>query len=61
MKTLVLLYLSAFIWMIVSWLINVGALLKCDFQVPYKGEVIHAVGLFFPPAAVITVWFLDDK
>lgn len=41
------------------WVMNLVKLCKCDFDAPYKGEVIHAVGVFVPPTAVITVWFND--
>ncbi len=41
------------------WCVNLYKLTQCDFEAPYKGEVIHAVGLI-GPAAVVTVWF-DDK
>jgi len=43
------------------WLANVGKLIACDWDVNgnFKGEVIHAVGVVVPPAAVITVWFND--
>jgi hypothetical protein len=41
------------------WVVNVMKLARCDFEPPYRGEVIHAIGLI-PAAAVVTVWF-DDK
>lgn len=41
-----------------AWCVNLYKLTQCDFASPYKGEVIHAVGLF-PPAAIVTVWFSD--
>lgn len=41
------------------WITNLYKLTQCDFASPYKGEVIHAVGLI-PPASLLTVWF-DDK
>ena len=42
-----------------AWLGNLYKLTQCDFDKPYKGEIIHAVGLA-GPAALVTVWF-DDK
>lgn len=51
------LFLGAFI---TSWFLNAYKLCQCDFKSPFKGEVIHAVGVLFPIAAPVTVWF-DDK
>jgi prepilin-type N-terminal cleavage/methylation domain-containing protein len=41
-----------------AWCVNLYKLTQCDFASPYKGEAIHAVGIF-PPAALVTVWFSD--
>lgn len=46
---------------LVSWVINLSQLINCDFEAPYKCEVIHAVGVFIPPTQVITVFFTADK
>jgi hypothetical protein len=40
-----------------AWLINLFKLFDCDFDAPYKEEVIHFIGLFIPPASIITAWF----
>lgn len=40
----------------ISWVINLIKLLNCDFEGPFKDEIIHAIGLI-GPAAGITVWF----
>jgi len=37
------------------WIGNVVKLTRCDFEAPYKGEIIHAVGLI-PHLSIITVW-----
>lgn len=49
------------LWLVfaVCWVANVVRLIGCDFNAPYKGEIIHAVGVVVPPAAVVTVWFGD--
>ncbi len=51
--TLVFFFAIAF-----SWIGNLYKLTQCDFESPWKGEAIHAVGLF-GPASLITVWFSD--
>jgi hypothetical protein len=39
-----------------SWVVNFYKLTQCDFVAPYKGEVLHAVGII-PAASLVTVWF----
>jgi hypothetical protein len=39
----------------VGWVKNVIKLANCDFEAPYKGEVIHTLGLI-PPVGAITGW-----
>ena len=41
---------------IIAWGVNLVKLLKCDFEAPYKDEIIHAIGLI-PGASMITCWF----
>lgn len=43
------------------WLINAYKLSQCDFEGNYKCELIHAGGVFVPPAAFVTVWFDTDR
>ena len=44
------------------WFTNVYKLFYCDFDSnkSWKGEIVHAVGVFVPPLSLVTVWF-DDK
>ena len=44
----------------VMYVFNIVKFVQCDFETDYKCEVIHAVGVFVPPAALITVWFDTD-
>ena len=46
-------------FMIGCWIGNFYKFVNCDFQAPYKGEIIHAVGLV-PILSIATVW-IDDK
>lgn len=43
-------------YFVVCWVVNLVMLLSCDFQEPWKDEIVHAIGLI-GPAAGITVWF----
>jgi hypothetical protein len=38
-----------------GWVKNIIKLADCDFQAPYKAEVIHAIGII-PPVGMITGW-----
>ena len=58
MKYLTIATIVIALLVITAWVINFYKLTQCDFQAPYKGEVIHAVGLV-PAFAPITVWFND--
>lgn len=40
------------------WIGNMVKLVRCDFQEPYKGEIIHLIGLI-PYASIVTVWNSD--
>ena len=43
-----------------SWLVNLFKLTNCDFEAPYRCEVIHAAGII-PPVALVTAWIASDK
>ncbi len=51
--------LAILIFMGGCWIGNAVKLTNCDFEAPYKGEVLHTIGLI-PLASVFTVW-VDDK
>jgi len=38
-----------------GWVKNIIKLTRCDFEKPYKAEIIHAAGLF-PPVGAVTGW-----
>lgn len=44
----------------VGWVKNIIKLSECDFESPYKAEVIHAAGLM-PPIGMITGWLNVGK
>jgi len=56
-----LIIVLVFIFGIVPWVWNVVKFTNCDFKSDYKCEVIHGIGVFVPPASIITVWFDDDS
>ena len=41
----------------ISWIVNLIKFIKCDFDGPWKEEIIHGVGVFFALPSVVTVWF----
>lgn len=44
------------LYMFISYIINIGKLVNCDFESPFTKEIIHIIGLI-PPLNMITVWF----
>lgn len=43
-----------------GWVKNVIKLSECDFEAPYKAEVIHCVGII-PPVGMVTGWLNVGK
>ena len=41
----------------ITWLTNLVQLFNCDFEGPFKEEVVHAVGVFVPLTSFITVFY----
>lgn len=52
-------FVGCLIWIFVGifWIMNLIELFNCDFETPFKEEVIHLIGVFIPPLSVITFWF----
>lgn len=57
---MLILYLILVLIIATSWVLNAYQLYKCDFSAPYKGEVVHVIGLFFP-THVVTGWTNWDE
>ena len=51
MKTVLIFYL----FFMLSWCVNLGHFIKCDFNAPYKAEVFYGVGIF-EPTCLVTAW-----
>jgi hypothetical protein len=43
-------------FILTAWIVNIVKLVNCDFDAPYKQEIIHAIGLI-PGVSIITCWF----
>ena len=43
-----------------GWVKNIIKLSECDFEAPYKAEVIHTVGIV-PPIGMVTGWLEVGK
>ena len=40
-----------------AWIINIAKFFACDFDAPYKEEIIHFLGIVIAPGSIITAWF----
>ena len=43
-----------------AWIWNAVKLFSCDFESPYRCEVIHGIGVAVPPLSIVAAWFDDD-
>lgn len=57
MRSVTIIMVLCWLLFAACWIGNLAKLIRCDFASPYKSEVVHAVGVFVPPAALVTVWF----
>ena len=54
----VLIGILVFLAVLICWVSNAYKLTKCDFKAPFKGEIVHALGII-PILSPITVWNND--
>ena len=54
-RNLIMLQLAILLIVGVGWVKNIIKLTNCDFESPYKAEVIHTIGIL-PPVGMITGW-----
>jgi galactitol-specific phosphotransferase system IIC component len=53
---------SVIILPVYGWVNNIVELTKCDFEAPYKAEVIRVIGITIPPVGCVTgLMSIDDK
>ena len=55
MKNFMLIIGVVVIFVAISWVKNIIKLSDCDFEAPYKAEIIHGIGIL-PPVSIITGW-----
>lgn len=49
--------IAFYVYAATCWAMNLISFLKCDFSPIGKEEIIHGIGVFFPPASMVIVWF----
>ena len=49
--------LLIYLTFVMTWVINLIKLINCDFDAPYKEEIVYSIGLFLPPTSIVTAWF----
>jgi len=60
MKYVLIIYAVTFLITLTAFGINIKKLTECDFESPYKCEIIHGIGLF-PPFSLFTVWYKSEN
>jgi hypothetical protein len=48
-----------YIYFIAAWIVNLVQFCNCDFDAPYKKEIIKGVGLC--GLSAVTVWVCNDE
>ena len=59
MKTILMVQLIVVLIIGTGWVKNLIKLSDCDFEAPYKAEIIHTAGLL-PPVGMVTGWMSFD-
>ena len=54
-KYIIIVYLAIILFVGIGWAKNLIKLSRCDFEAPYKAEIIHTVGII-PPVGMVTGW-----
>jgi len=57
MKTVFTLNIILLVWFLGSWFTNLYKLVNCDWEAPYKDEVVHGIGVPIAPVSFVTCWF----
>lgn len=60
MKSIIVFQIVILLVIGTGWIKNIVKLTRCDFEKPYKAEVIHIVGLV-PPIGMVTGWLNVGK
>ncbi len=56
---IILTYLAICALVLGCWVGNLVKLADCDFQAPYRCEVVHTIGVI-PGASLVTAWMDSD-
>lgn len=51
------------VWVVglLGWVSNINQLIRCDFEKPYKAEVIRSIGVVVVPIGAVAGFFkIDD-
>lgn len=53
----VLAYAAIWLFGLFCYVWNIVKLFNSDFEPSYKSEIIHLIGVIFPPLSIITTWY----
>jgi len=61
MKSEAFIFICALVmFAVASYGVNFYKLINCDFEAPYKCEIVHTVGVFVPPTFLVTAWVCGE-
>jgi len=52
-----IMYLLTMLGLIIGWVMNIVALVQCDFAAPWKEEALRIIGLIVAPLGGVFGWF----
>lgn len=55
MREIILIKIAILLIIGTGWIMNILKLVDCDFEKPYKCEILHGIGLV-PPIGMVTGW-----
>ena len=55
MKSVFLIWLIIIVAIGIGWVKNIVKFTQCDFEAPYKAEILHGVGII-PPIGAVMGW-----
>lgn len=61
MRNIVVAYLLVLLILAVGWVLNLVAFFRCDFNAPYKAEIVRGIGIVAAPVGGVAGYIdIDD-
>ncbi len=61
MKSVVMVYVVIILAIGAGWVKNIVKLSECDFEAPYKAEILRSIGIIPPIGAIMGYMDIEDS